>query len=66
VFSGPTAVSLQLNDIKLTTSAAEGEIVAQKKLLVTGATGATGGYAVGRPATSAREFVARHAASSAP
>jgi len=35
----------------------------QKKLLMTGALDATGGYAVGRPATSAREFVARHAAS---
>ena len=48
VLSGPTAVPLQLNDIKLTPSAAEGEIMAQKKLLVTGATGATGGYTVER------------------
>ncbi len=29
-------------------SAEEGEIIAQKKFLVTGATGATGGYAVER------------------
>jgi NADPH:quinone reductase-like Zn-dependent oxidoreductase len=34
-FSGPTAALLQLS-----------EIMAQKKFLVTGATGATGGYAV--------------------
>ena len=47
-FSGPTAVLLQLNDIKLSPSAAEGEIMAQKKLLVTGTTGATGGYTVER------------------
>jgi hypothetical protein len=48
VFSGPTAVLLQLNDIKPSPSPAEGEIMAQKKRLVTGATGATGGYTVER------------------